>query len=93
MLPLVACRVQVVYELLKYFPEGPNVPDDEGHTPLMIAADQAYEQPSEARRLVMCFMQQPYDPMMLPGAGSLARRPQPQATGGTSPAVVLCMAL
>ncbi len=46
-------RVSVVRQLLSLDHASATVPDDEGHTPLMIAADRAFESPSEITELVL----------------------------------------
>jgi len=48
----------VVRELLSLDHASATVPDDEGHTPLMIAADRAFESPSEITELVMHMLEQ-----------------------------------
>ena len=52
------CRVNVVRELLSRDPALATVPDDMKHTPLMIAADRAYESPSPVTELIMQMLQQ-----------------------------------
>jgi hypothetical protein len=47
----------VVRELLRLDYGSATVADDEGHTPLMIAADRAFESPSEVTQLVMHMLQ------------------------------------
>ena len=47
----------MVKQLLKMDPASATVPDDEGHTPLMIAADNFYESASEVAELVMHSLQ------------------------------------
>ena len=50
--------MSVVRELLSLDYGSATVADDEGHTPLMIAADRAFESPSEVTELVMHMLQQ-----------------------------------
>ncbi len=47
----------MVRELLRLDCGSAIVADDEGHTPLMIAADRAFERPSEVTQLVMHMLQ------------------------------------
>ena len=71
----------MLYELLKRDPEGPSASDDEGYLPIEVAADKAYDQPSEVRNLVLDMLQNPANVTRLSG-NSKATRQQEQPTWG-----------
>lgn len=63
----VACRVQVLYELLKRDPEGASIPDDDCYLPIEVAADKAYDQPTDVMNLVIDMLQNPANVTRLSG--------------------------
>ena len=59
--------MQVLYALLKVDPEGANVADYEGHLPIEIAADRAYDVSSAVLDLVLEMLTHPANAGIISG--------------------------
>ena len=66
--------MQVVYELLTQYPEAARIPDDEGHLPIEIAADKAFDPPSSVMDLVLEMLDCPGKAAKLAGHAMRSRQ-------------------